>query len=63
MKMRTIFRLLDADTDLEAQLVDHGDAEHMGETHIIISQPDRSSVVMSLEEFHRLAAAVERHTT
>lgn len=59
MNFRPIFRILDADTDLEAKLSE----EEGQEDFVVISQPDKATVVMSLAHFRSLAAAVERHTS
>jgi hypothetical protein len=61
MKTQKIFQILDADTNVGASLMS---AEEPDATEfVVISRPDNDpTIVLSLADFRRLAAAVERHT-
>lgn len=59
MTRQEIFRILDADTDLTASL----SFSEGHETLLVLSQPDRGeTIVLSVADFRRMAAAVQRHT-
>lgn len=60
MQQKTVFQILDADTDLKAS-ISFADAATGGEDHIVISSPERDQcIVMALSDFRRMVAAVER---
>lgn len=58
MQQREIFRILDADTDLKVSI---STTDGQTDDHIVISSPERDQcIVMSLADFRRMTAAVER---